>query len=75
MSDSQLVDISGQPMSHSQFVEYQERGSVSAGIDPCYYTPLWAEIDADGRPRGDLNLDCEVDLRDTAIMQRSLTGP
>lgn len=48
---------------------------VSNTLDPCDFTPLWAEVDADGRPRGDLNLDCKVDLRDAAIMQRSLTGP
>jgi len=32
-------------------------------------------VDSEGRPLADLNLDCEVDLRDFAIFQNSMIGP
>ena len=28
-------------------------------------------VDAEGRPHADMNLDCKVDLRDCAVLQRS----
>ena len=44
-------------------------------IDVCDFTPPGVPVDDQGRPRADLNLDCEVDLRDFAIFQNSMIGP
>jgi hypothetical protein len=44
-------------------------------IDVCDFTPPGVPVDDQGRPRADLNLDCEVDLRDFAIFQNSMFGP
>jgi len=43
--------------------------------DVCDFTPPGVPVDDQGRPRADLNLDCEVDLRDFAIFQNSMIGP
>jgi len=43
--------------------------------DVCDFTPQGVPVDDQGRPRADLNLDCEVDLRDYAIFQNSIFGP
>ncbi len=43
--------------------------------DVCDYTPPGTEVDEGGRPLGDVNLDCDADLRDYAILQNNLTGP
>lgn len=39
------------------------------------FTPSGIPVNIDGRPFADLNLDCNVDLRDYARFQRSLFGP
>jgi len=43
--------------------------------DVCDFTPPGVPVNAEGRPRADLNLDCIVDLRDFAIFQNSLFAP
>ncbi|MCK4660521.1 MAG: thrombospondin type 3 repeat-containing protein [Phycisphaerae bacterium] len=43
--------------------------------DVCDYTRVGAEVDDEGRPRGDLDMDCDTDLDDYAIFQRGFTGP
>lgn len=43
--------------------------------DECGYTLPGADVDTEGRPRGDLNDDCRNDLADFAIFQRGLSGP
>lgn len=44
-------------------------------IDVCDNTPPGIAVDAQGRPRGDLDRDCDVDLDDFAIFQGNMTGP
>ncbi len=45
---------------------------VSNTLDACDFTPVGVPVDSDGRPHADLNLDCEVNLRDYAVFQLSL---
>ena len=42
---------------------------VANSYDDCVETPLGAAVDHAGRPLGDLNNDCAVDLRDFAVLQ------
>lgn len=44
-------------------------------LDACDFTEPNVPVDSKGRPIGDLNLDCTVDLRDFARWQLSITGP
>lgn len=48
---------------------------VLDGIDVCCNTPPGVTVDAQGRPIGDLDADCDVDLMDFAIFAANLTGP
>jgi len=43
--------------------------------DKCDDTPSGIAVDSEGRPIGDLNLDCRVNLRDMATMQNQFFGP
>lgn len=43
--------------------------------DVCPNTLSPAGVDFEGRPLGDLDRDCDVDLNDYSIMQRNFTGP
>ncbi|MCP4591077.1 MAG: hypothetical protein GY842_10050 [bacterium] len=43
--------------------------------DACDYGPLGAPIDCDGRPRGDMDGDCDIDLADYAVFEVHFTGP
>ncbi len=43
--------------------------------DVCCGTPLGVIVDETGRPIGDLDGDCDVDLADYALMQGNFTGP
>jgi len=43
--------------------------------DVCCDTPLGTAVDSQGRPVGDLDLDCDNDLDDYAIFSRGFTGP
>jgi hypothetical protein len=70
---------------------YQGRGTECAsaeccGVDPdedgvmgcsdvCPNAGTFGEVDTDGRPLGDVDHNCAVDLQDHAIMQRNFTGP
>lgn len=49
-------------------------GVVDA-VDVCPNTPAGVQVDADGRPIGDLDGDCDNDLDDFAIFSRGFTGP
>jgi len=42
--------------------------------DVCCGTPAGTSVDQDGRPIGDLDGDCDVDLVDFAVLQDNLTG-
>jgi hypothetical protein len=48
---------------------------VPNGDDVCPNTPLGAAVDAEGRPIGDLDLDCDTDLFDYALFITGFTGP
>lgn len=43
--------------------------------DVCCGTPPGALVDAEGRPVGDLDLDCDNDLADAALSMQGFTGP
>ncbi|MCH8146600.1 MAG: hypothetical protein IH987_01195 [Planctomycetes bacterium] len=43
--------------------------------DACLNPPAPGGVDGDGRPLGDLNGDCGVDLNDYAVFQTNLGGP
>lgn len=48
---------------------------VPDNVDACCNTPTGASVDATGRPIGDLDGDCDVDLADHALLAGNLTGP
>jgi hypothetical protein len=48
---------------------------VEDALDVCCQTPPGIPVDAGGRPLGDVDLDCDVDHADFAIIQRAFTGP
>src|SRR6476659_9994682 len=48
---------------------------VPDGVDVCCHTPPGVAVDAQGRPLGDLDGDCDVDQSDFAIFQANMTGP
>jgi formylglycine-generating enzyme required for sulfatase activity len=43
--------------------------------DVCDNTPVGTAVDAEGRPLGDLDQDCDNDLEDFALSQQGFTGP
>lgn len=43
--------------------------------DVCPCVPAPGGVDAEGRPLGDLDSDCDVDMDDFTIMQQNFTGP
>ncbi len=43
--------------------------------DVCCNTPPGVLVDAQGRPVGDLDLDCDTDLNDAALFNQGFTGP
>lgn len=43
--------------------------------DKCPATPVGTPVDGTGRPLGDLDEDCDTDLRDVALLQNGFTGP
>ena len=48
---------------------------VDDELDICCGTPAHVPVDEHGRPIGDLDLDCDVDLLDAAMFWESFTGP
>ncbi|MHC4609802.1 MAG: hypothetical protein ACYS7M_05590, partial [Planctomycetota bacterium] len=43
--------------------------------DVCDNTPPGMAVDAEGRPLGDIDKDCDTDLEDYALFQQGFTGP
>jgi hypothetical protein len=43
--------------------------------DVCDYGPLGAPVDCQGRPRGDMDEDCDIDLADYAAFAIYFMGP
>jgi hypothetical protein len=54
--------------------EDSDDDGVDDTVDLCRFTPLQSPVDADGRPLGDINDDCDVDLRDCLLFQRGFSG-
>lgn len=52
-----------------------DNDGVLNGDDVCDFTPLGLAVQANGTVLADLDGDCNVDLRDYALWQVSLTGP
>lgn len=48
---------------------------VPNGQDVCLNTPPGTVVDAEGRPLGDIDLDCDTDLFDFASFEQGFTGP
>jgi formylglycine-generating enzyme required for sulfatase activity len=48
---------------------------VDDAFDVCNFTPEGAAVDAEGRPLGDLDLDCDTDLDDFTMFQQGFTDP
>jgi hypothetical protein len=48
---------------------------VDDGLDLCDNTPLDTPVDAEGRPLGDIDSDCDTDLEDYSLFQQGFTGP
>ena len=48
---------------------------VDDALDVCNNTPFGAAVDAQGRPLGDIDEDCDVDLEDYLLFQDGFTGP
>ena len=48
---------------------------VDDALDVCDNTPVGTAVDAEGRPLGDLDQDCDNDLEDFALFQQGFTGP
>ncbi len=48
---------------------------VADSVDICNNTPAGTPVDFDGRPRGDMDWDCDMDLDDMAMFQLGFTGP
>jgi sulfatase modifying factor 1 len=48
---------------------------VDDAIDVCNNTPPGICVDAQGRPLGDIDLDCDTDMDDFALFQQGFTGP
>ncbi|MEZ6084416.1 MAG: Kazal-type serine protease inhibitor domain-containing protein [Phycisphaerae bacterium] len=53
----------------------EDGDGVPDAQDVCCGTPLGIAVDETGRPIGDLDGDCDVDLIDYALMQTNFTGP
>ncbi len=58
----------------SHIIDTDDDG-VADPDDLCNNTPVGIPVDTDGRPIGDLDLDCDTDLVDFALFQASITGP
>ena len=52
-----------------------DNDGVPNDVDVCDFTPLGLAVQANGTVPADLDGDCNVDLRDYALWQVSLTGP
>lgn len=52
-----------------------DNDGVRNELDVCDFTPLGLDVQANGTVPADLDGDCNVDLRDYALWQVSLTGP
>jgi hypothetical protein len=48
---------------------------VPDSADTCSNTPAGSAVDESGRPIGDLDLDCDVDLGDAELFTLNFTGP
>jgi len=48
---------------------------VDDAIDVCNDTPPDTAVDGEGRPLGDIDLDCDTDLTDYALFASGMTGP
>ena len=48
---------------------------VDDSIDVCNNTPSGIAVDAEGRPLGDIDRDCDTDLSDFTLFQQNMTGP
>jgi formylglycine-generating enzyme required for sulfatase activity len=48
---------------------------VDDAVDVCSNTPAGTAVDAEGRPLGDIDQDCDTDLDDFALFQQGMTGP
>lgn len=48
---------------------------VEDSVDACNNTPQGVQVSSDGRPLGDVDGDCDSDLKDHALIEPGFTGP
>ena len=48
---------------------------VDDALDVCDNTPAGTAVDAEGRPLGDIDQDCDTDLEDYVLFAQGFTGP
>ncbi len=69
-----LVGVCGIGFGPAGVVDSDNDG-VPDVVDVCCDTPVGLHVDLTGRPIGDVDGDCDVDLRDTARILRNMSGP
>ncbi len=69
-----IVILAGSMGLHAGAADFDLDG-IEDAYDACPRTPTNIPVDSTGRPFGDFDLDCDVDLSDIAAMLRSFTGP
>lgn len=52
-----------------------DEDGIAGCADVCPTSPAPGGVDGQGRPLGDLDFDCDVDLHDFAVLQVNVTGP
>lgn len=51
-----------------------DNDGVQNDVDVCDFTRVVAAVDSEGRPLGDIDLDCDTDLDDFKLFQTGFTG-
>ncbi|MDO8632192.1 MAG: calcium-binding EGF-like domain-containing protein, partial [Phycisphaerales bacterium] len=69
-----IVVLAGAMGLHSRAADFDLDG-IEDPYDACPRTPANIPVDSTGRPFGDFDLDCDVDLSDIAKILKSFTGP
>ncbi|MBI4717146.1 MAG: hypothetical protein HY763_05020 [Planctomycetes bacterium] len=63
------------PSATPVWADDRDQDGVDDAADVCCGTPPNVAVDAEGRPLGDIDRDCDTDLEDYALLQSGLSGP
>lgn len=47
---------------------------IADEADECLFTPIGTAVDTQGRPQGDINMNCSTDLKDYSLFQIGFSG-